>query len=155
MSLVICGWLLLEVLNFTNILAPLVQISYPLPLSEDDQGLQRYGKGPKDLLFLAYYVIVFSFIRQVALQYVITPVARSCGIPTGRKLERFNEQGYAFLYWSTSSVIGLVGIDIDTSFKSTALTSLLDRWSCQTNRHGGTTQKPSGLTILIGACAPN
>lgn len=75
---------------------------------EEDNGVIRYAKGLKDLLFLAFYVLVFSFIRQAALYYIIKPIAIRVGIRGERKLERFMEQGYAFMYWSTSSAVGLV-----------------------------------------------
>lgn len=95
--------------NEDNPLSPLLFISYPLPLQpEEDNGVIRYAKGLKDLLFLAFYVLVFSFIRQAALYYIIKPIAIRVGIRGERKLERFMEQGYAFMYWSTSSAIGLV-----------------------------------------------
>lgn len=100
--------MVLHFAHVPNYLSPLLCISYPLQLETRDEGILRYGKGPLDLCFLAFYVLVFSFIRQGALQHVITPLAVRAGIPKGRKLERFNEQGYAFLYWSASSIIGLV-----------------------------------------------
>lgn len=106
--LIVGLWLPLRLLHQQNPLEPLVTISYPLPLVEADGGVHRYGKGPKDILFLAFYVLVFSFVRQGALFYIITPFARKVGIKGERKVERFIEQGYAFLYWTTSSIIGLV-----------------------------------------------
>lgn len=84
-----------------------LSISYPLPLRAEDASIQRYGKGPKDLCFLVFYILVFSLIRQGAIQYFITPLARLGGI-SNKKLDRFNEQGYALLYWSASSIVGLV-----------------------------------------------
>ena len=83
-------------------------ISYALPLQPEDHGCQRYGKGPKDLLFLAFYIIVFSLVRQSIVLYVVRPLAIKGGIRGERKLERFTEQGYALFYWSSSSIIGLV-----------------------------------------------
>lgn len=107
-------WLPLRLLQQDNPLSPFILISYPLPLVQEDASVRRYGKGPKDVLFLAFYVLVFSFIRQAALSYIITPLACRAGIKGHRKVERFIEQGYAFMYWSTSSIIGFVRVsDLD------------------------------------------
>jgi acyl-CoA-dependent ceramide synthase len=105
--LVVGCWLALQAFGIES-LSPFIMISYALPLAPEDEGVQRYGKGLKDLAFLAFYILVFSFIRQAALSYIISPIASRAGIKGERKLERFNEQGYALMYWSTSSIIGLV-----------------------------------------------
>lgn len=85
-------------------------ISYALPLEVEDEGVQRYGKGPKDLLFLAFYIIVFSLVRQTVVLYAVKPLAIRWGLKGQRKIDRFTEQGYALFYWSSASAIGLVSI---------------------------------------------
>ena len=102
------SWGCLRLLDLPNPLEPLLFISYPLPLQKHDERRQRYGKGPRDLAFLAFYVIVFSFIRQIAVNQVVRPLAVKGGITGERRIERFTEQGWAFMYWSTASIIGLV-----------------------------------------------
>lgn len=123
--LIVSLWLSLQYLlpdNNNNPLTPLILISYPLdPVLPRDGNIQRYGKGLKDLLFLAFYVLVFSFIRQTCLYHIIRPLAKKAGIKGERKLERFMEQGYAFMYWTTSSIIGLVDCLI--------FTCLVDCWT--------------------------
>lgn len=52
----------------------------------------RYGRSWYDLPFLAFYVVVFSYVRQASTLYVIKPIALKLGIKPGRKLERFQEQ---------------------------------------------------------------
>ncbi|GEM12766.1 hypothetical protein Rt10032_c25g6783 [Rhodotorula toruloides] len=37
------------------------------PLACDER--QRYGKGPWDLAFLAFYIVVFSFLRQSVTEF--------------------------------------------------------------------------------------
>ncbi|KAI9448029.1 longevity assurance proteins LAG1/LAC1 [Lactarius indigo] len=61
--------------------APLLFVSYQTPSPTNDITDPRYRKGWLDLVFLAYNVVFFSFVRQ-------------------RKLARFGEQGYAILYFS-------------------------------------------------------
>ncbi|BGP42499.1 sphingosine N-acyltransferase lag1 [Rhodotorula kratochvilovae] len=90
----------------SNPLTPLVRISYALPpIPGDDH--TRYGKGPKDLAFLAFYIVVFSFIRQAITEYLIRPLARRLGLRTEGKVVRFMEQAYAVVYFSWSGAFGL------------------------------------------------
>lgn len=62
----------------------------------------------QDLAFLAYYVIVFSFLRQVCTLHFLRPLAWKLGIKKEAKLDRFAEQGYAVMYFSVSGTLGLV-----------------------------------------------
>jgi len=100
-------WLGCFLAKVPNPFASMFHISYALAMEPEDAGVQRYGKGPKDLLFLAFYIIVFSLVRQTMVIYVVRPLAIKCGIRGQRKIERFTEQGYALFYWSSSSIIGL------------------------------------------------
>ena len=90
-----------------NPLAPGIMISYPLPRLPEET-VTHYGKGPLDYYFLAFYVVVFSCIRQSVTEYVLRPFAKSQGIKGESKLLRFMEQGYAFLYFSVFGSLGLV-----------------------------------------------
>lgn len=69
--------------------------------------LIRYQKGYKDILFLLFYIVVFSCIRQTTTLYFFKPFAAWWGIKNERKRERFMEQGYAFLYWGAAGLYGL------------------------------------------------
>jgi acyl-CoA-dependent ceramide synthase len=62
----------------------------------------------QDIAFVAYYIIVFSFIRQSLFLYVLKPLARSHGIKREAKLDRFAEQAYAVIYFTCSGSLGLV-----------------------------------------------
>jgi acyl-CoA-dependent ceramide synthase len=87
--------------------APLFFISHPTPSPTDDSTDPRYRKGWLDLVFLAYYVVFFSFVRQSVLFKICYPIARRFGIRKGDKLARFGEQGYAILYFSFFGAWGL------------------------------------------------
>lgn len=91
-----------------NPLTPLLWISYALPPIPGDASSTRYGKGPKDLLFLGFYIIVFSFVRQALTEYLLRPLARALGLKTEGKITRFMEQAYAVVYFSWSGAFGLV-----------------------------------------------
>ncbi|TNY17197.1 longevity assurance proteins LAG1/LAC1 [Rhodotorula diobovata] len=90
-----------------NPLTPLLWISYALPPIPGDASSTRYGKGPKDLLFLGFYIIVFSFVRQALTEYLLRPLARALGLKTEGKITRFMEQAYAVVYFSWSGAFGL------------------------------------------------
>ncbi|GAA5846750.1 hypothetical protein JCM11251_004224, partial [Rhodosporidiobolus azoricus] len=104
---VVAAWAALE--RFApgaNPLSPLLFISYPLAREPGDEA-QRYGKGPLDLAFLSFYIIVFSFFRQSITEFLIRPFARSLGLKSESKVVRFMEQAYAVVYFSASGAFGL------------------------------------------------
>jgi len=87
-----------------NPFAPLLFISHPVESSTPDD--PRYQKGYLDLVFLAYYVIFWSFVRQFVTLYACLPIARYFGIKKEAKLDRFGEQGYSFVYWGIMGAWG-------------------------------------------------
>ncbi|GAA5865293.1 hypothetical protein JCM8547_005047 [Rhodosporidiobolus lusitaniae] len=89
-----------------NPLTPFLFISYPLPREAGDNE-QRYGKGPLDLAFLSFYIIVFSFLRQSVTEFFVRPLARSLGLKSDSKVQRFMEQAYAVVYFTASGSFGL------------------------------------------------
>lgn len=104
--------------NGPNPFEPMIFISYEV--ADSPQEDPRYAKGPRDLAFLAYHIIVFSFIRQFTLFNLIHPIALSLGIKRGSKLERFGEQAYAVLYYGTMGAWGIVsGVNIILSMLMT------------------------------------
>jgi acyl-CoA-dependent ceramide synthase len=89
-----------------NPLAPFVFISYPLT-KEAGEARTHYTKGPLDVCFLLFYIIVFSFVRQSITEYIVRPFARRLGIRTESKQLRFMEQAYAAIYFTASGTLGL------------------------------------------------
>ncbi|KAI8443005.1 hypothetical protein BY996DRAFT_8390597 [Phakopsora pachyrhizi] len=89
-----------------NLISVFIKISYKLPQTAEEEANtdQRYGKGLKDLPFLAFYVIVFSFLRQAVIKYFVKTYATWLGL-RGTKLQRFVDQGYAIFYWGSSTII--------------------------------------------------
>ncbi|KDQ12730.1 hypothetical protein BOTBODRAFT_188998 [Botryobasidium botryosum FD-172 SS1] len=83
----------------------LLYISHQLPDSSGSD--PRYAKGYGDLAFLAYYIVVFSFIRQFITIHILRPFAYSQGIRKEAKLDRFAEQGYAVIYWGFFGITGV------------------------------------------------
>ncbi|KZT20364.1 longevity assurance proteins LAG1/LAC1, partial [Neolentinus lepideus HHB14362 ss-1] len=97
-----------------NPFEPLLFISHRVPGTSDDD--PRYQKGYLDLAFIAYHIIVFSFVRQVITLHLFKPFARYFGIKKEAKLDRFGEQGYACVYFAFFGLWGLVNIATSNSY---------------------------------------
>lgn len=92
--------------DWYNPFEPLLFISHRIPDSPVEN--PTYQKGYLDFVFVAFYVVVWSFIRQSITLYTFHPLARYFGIKKPAKLDRFGEQGYAVIYFSLMSILGLV-----------------------------------------------
>lgn len=133
-----------------NPITPFLFISYPLP-TEPGESSQRYGKGPLDLAFLGFYIIVFSFLRQSVTEYLVRPLARNLGLRTESKVQRFMEQAYAVVYFSASGAYGLVRQDSGVLPKASALTKVCHSTSCRGKTRGGIRRSTSGSNTRTGA----
>ncbi|KAK9471487.1 sphingosine N-acyltransferase [Dipodascopsis tothii] len=67
----------------------------------------QYAKGAWDFIFVGYYVIVFTFLREFSMQQILEPIAHRCGIKRESKVKRFMEQTYSIMYYSVMSPWGL------------------------------------------------
>lgn len=85
--------------------ARLVWVSNRIP--DTPEGFVAYAKSYWDLAFIAYYIIVWSFVRQSLTIYLLKPIARHYGIRKPAKLDRFAEQGYAVIYFTALGSLGL------------------------------------------------
>ncbi|KAJ7283555.1 longevity assurance proteins LAG1 LAC1 [Mycena rebaudengoi] len=83
--------------SLPNPFGPIFLISHRVPTSDPDD--PRYAKGYCDLLLLAYNVVFFSFIRQIITVNICRRIAKYFGIKRESKVDRFGEQGYAFVYF--------------------------------------------------------
>lgn len=84
-----------------NPLHMFVAISYKLGESE------MYGKGIKDLCFVFYYMIFFTFLREFLMECVIRPITIMLGVKSPHKVKRMMEQVYAIIYYGVSGPAGL------------------------------------------------
>lgn len=91
--------------SISNPFTPMLFISHRIQDSSEED--PRYQKGYMDLVFIAYYIIFWSFVRQTITLHICRPVARWFGIKKEGKLDRFGEQGYAILYFSFTGLWGL------------------------------------------------
>jgi acyl-CoA-dependent ceramide synthase len=69
----------------------------------------RYAKSWADLLFVSYYVVFFSWFRELVVTFG-RRVAIYLGIRRKAKIVRFGEQTYAFVYYSLASAWGCVSL---------------------------------------------
>ena len=126
--------------DLPNTFAPLLFISHRIPTSSLDD--PRYQKGYLDLVFIAYYIVFWSFIRQSITIYLCRPVARYFGIKRATKLDRFGEQGYAVIYFAVMGAWGVVCLH--SLYDCTPAHAPFKSASCLSCRHGGTTPSTSG-----------
>lgn len=77
--------------------------SYPVFPNE----FTMYGKGPRDFAFVFSAMVFFMFFREFAMQVLLRPLARLCGLNRPSKIDRFMEQSYSILYFSLSTPFGL------------------------------------------------
>ncbi|EGX96311.1 ceramide synthase membrane component (LAG1), putative [Cordyceps militaris CM01] len=89
----------------SNVLHHFIFLSYPLP--QDDPGKPvMYGKGPWDMAFVAFYIIVLTFTREFIMQELLRPWARSTGLSKAKQA-RFMEQAYTAVYFAFLGPAGL------------------------------------------------
>lgn len=91
-------------------------ISYPLPKDDplipdharnDPDAPVYYGKGPADIAFVSFYIVVLSFTREFIMQRFLLPLAIWCGLKTRAKRFRFMEQMYTAIYFAIWGPLGL------------------------------------------------
>jgi acyl-CoA-dependent ceramide synthase len=92
----------------SNPLHRFIFLSYPLPreAGADPDAPIHYGKGPRDIAFVAFYIIVLTFTREFVMQEMLKPLARYAGIPRN-KYARFMEQMYTAVYFGFLGPAGL------------------------------------------------
>lgn len=76
---------------------------------EQEGGVVMYGKGKKDFLFVGYYMIVLSFVREFVMQQILEPLALWNGLKREGKIKRFMEQTYVIFY---TGIVGPWGLAI-------------------------------------------
>ncbi|KAJ5184233.1 hypothetical protein N7492_001849 [Penicillium capsulatum] len=81
-------------------------LSYPQP-PKTPGGPVMYGKGKKDIAFVAFYTVVLSFTREFIMQQIIRPLAVWSGIRGKGKTARFMEQVYTAIYFGIFGPFGL------------------------------------------------
>lgn len=93
-----------------NPFGPIFLLSGYVPESNEDD--PRYAKAWYDLVFIAYYIVFFSFVRQIIAVNLARRLACSYKLRLKEgKLERLGEQLYAVIYFTTTGILGYVRLD--------------------------------------------
>lgn len=88
-------------LTESNPLHMFVAISYRV----DDTDM--YAKGIKDIAFIFYYMIFFTFLREFLLDVVLRPLPKWLHVESKHRSKRIIEQAFYVVYYSFSSPFGL------------------------------------------------
>lgn len=88
-------------LTESNPLHMFVAISYRV--DETDM----YAKGIKDIAFIFYYMIFFTFLREFLLDVVLRPLPKWLNVDSKHRSKRIIEQAFYVIYYSFSSPFGL------------------------------------------------
>lgn len=88
-------------LTESNPLHMFVAISYQVGNTNE------YGKGIKDLCFVFYYMIFFTFLREFLLDIVIRPLPKLLNVHSKHRGKRIMEQTFYIIYYAFSSPFGL------------------------------------------------
>ncbi|KAI0835541.1 longevity assurance proteins LAG1/LAC1 [Hypoxylon sp. FL0890] len=84
-------------------------LSYRLPREPgaDPDTPFQYGKGPWDVAFVTFYIVVLSFTREFIMQELLRPLARFAGLKSRAKQARFMEQMYTAIYFAFLGPAGM------------------------------------------------
>ncbi|KAI1422943.1 longevity-assurance protein [Xylaria sp. FL1777] len=84
----------------------------------------KYAKTHDDFYFVGFCVVLFSGIRASLMKYVLAPFARYWGLSNKKRIARFSEQGWMFMY---NTVFWTLGMHI--YFKSPYFLKLEELWT--------------------------
>ncbi|SGY40242.1 BQ5605_C003g02340 [Microbotryum silenes-dioicae] len=87
--------------HLRNPFSRFLYLSFRLPDSD------LYYKGRDDAYFIAWWVLVFWFLREALMRWVLAPFARRRGIKEERNVVRFAEQGWSVFYYVIFWSLGL------------------------------------------------
>ncbi|KAF2962790.1 hypothetical protein GQX73_g10784 [Xylaria multiplex] len=91
----------------SNIAYPFIFLSYKVEGSIDAFARPEYGKGLRDIAFVALYTLILFFAREFIMQQLLRPLTVSLGITSRSKQGRFNEQAYVAIYTGIMGPLGL------------------------------------------------
>lgn len=101
---------LLLLLIFTHICFPGArwQTRKFLELSYGDPESGVYIRGRDDVFFVLCWIIAFTALRAVMIDFVFVPFARFKGVKKAKNRTRFAEQTWLLVYYTTFWTLGMV-----------------------------------------------
>src|SRR4051812_22795061 len=79
-----------------------LRLSYSSPSSDG-----TYTQGIDDIYFVLAWVVNFTALRAISIDWILTPLGRYMGVEKKNHL-RFAEQGWLVLYYGTFWTLGMV-----------------------------------------------
>ncbi|CAG8450382.1 2617_t:CDS:2 [Scutellospora calospora] len=67
----------------------------------------HYEKSMDDTFFIFFWVVTFTLLRAVTMEYILVPIAKKGRIKKMTQRTRFAEQGWSFLYYSIFWTFGM------------------------------------------------
>lgn len=68
----------------------------------------HYTLGWDDIFMVFYWIIIFTGMRAVVMDYLLVPLAQRAGIGKKKEMVRFAEQGWIFIYDGAFWSLGMV-----------------------------------------------
>ena len=68
----------------------------------------RYAVGWDDVYFVMLWIVIFTGLRIVVMEYILTPLAELVGLRKKKAKTRFAEQAWLIAYTSVFWTLGLV-----------------------------------------------
>ncbi|KAG4301523.1 hypothetical protein PCANB_001766 [Pneumocystis canis] len=87
------------VILFIHAFIPSQNVTHKLLYLSYCDSINLCNKGNNDWYFVGFWIILFTFIREITIRYAFIPFARSSGIMSTRNLNRFSEQAWSFFYY--------------------------------------------------------
>ncbi|KAH0490805.1 hypothetical protein TgHK011_002257 [Trichoderma gracile] len=100
---------LVALLFLTHLMMPRSRV-YTSPyfkLSHHNPDTGLYAIGGFDFYFVVFFIVFFTGIRHAAMAFVLSPLAKRCGIVKRRDRERFAEQTWNIIHYSFFWPMGL------------------------------------------------
>lgn len=85
---------------------PTTRKFFELSYYQEDTG--RYKQGWDDMAFVGFWLIIFTGLRVVVMDYILKPLAERGGVLKKKDKIRFAEQGWLLVYCSFFWSLGMV-----------------------------------------------
>lgn len=106
-----------------------------------------------DAYLIAFWVVLFWFLREASMRWLWEPLARAAGIRDKRSVVRFAEQGWTLLYYVVFWTLGVVS-RIRRVEEGEANVQRPSSTSCRARRTRIWTRRTSTLVTRTMLCQP-
>ena len=75
-----------------------------------DASTESYGRGRDDIYYVVFWVLIFTGVRALVMQEILSPFACWAGIRKKKARVRFSEQAWLLIYYTCSWSVGVVSL---------------------------------------------